>query len=57
VTDEKRETDLVRCERCQEMVRPLTEHAVSLVAATVVTVHECPSCGPQKVSVASPSVR
>ena len=57
MSDEKRETDLVRCERCQEMVRPLTEHAVSLVAATVVTVHECPSCGPQKVSVASPSVR
>ena len=37
MTDEKRETDLVRCEGCQEMVRPLTEHAVSLVAATVVS--------------------
>ncbi len=57
MTDEKSETDLVWCERCQEMVRPLTEHAVSLVAATVVTVHACPSCGGQKVSVASPSVR
>jgi Zn finger protein HypA/HybF involved in hydrogenase expression len=57
VTDEERETDLVRCEGCQEMVRPLTEHAVSLVAATVVTVHACPACGGQKVSVASPSVR
>ena len=57
MTDEKRETDLVRCEGCQEMVRPLTEHAVSLVAATVVTVHICPACGGQKVSVASPSVR
>ena len=57
MTDEKRETDLVRCEGCQEMVRPLTEHAVSLVAATVVTVHACPACGGQKVSVASPSVR
>jgi predicted RNA-binding Zn-ribbon protein involved in translation (DUF1610 family) len=57
VTEEKRETDLVRCEGCQEMVRPLTEHAVSLVAGTVVTVHACPACGGQKVSVASPSVR
>ena len=57
MTDENSETVLVRCERCQEMVRPLTEHAVSLVAATVVTVHACPSCGGQKVSVASPSVR
>jgi hypothetical protein len=57
MTNDKRETDLVRCEGCQEMVRPLIEHAVSLVAATVVTVHACPSCGGQKVSVASPSVR
>jgi hypothetical protein len=57
VSDEKSETDLVRCEGCQEMVHPLTQHAVSLVAATVVTVHACPSCGGQKVSVASPSVR
>jgi hypothetical protein len=57
MTDEKRETDLVRCEGCQEMVRPLIEHAVSLVAATVVTVHACPSCGGQKVTVSSPSVR
>jgi hypothetical protein len=57
VTEEKRDTDLVRCEGCQEMVRPLTNHAVSLVAATVVTVHSCPSCGGQKVSVASPAVR
>jgi predicted RNA-binding Zn-ribbon protein involved in translation (DUF1610 family) len=57
VTDEVRETDLVRCEGCQEMIRPLTEHAVSLVGATVVTVHACPSCGGQKVLVTSPSVR
>jgi predicted RNA-binding Zn-ribbon protein involved in translation (DUF1610 family) len=57
VTDEKSETDLVRCEGCQEMVHPLTQHVVSLVAATVVTVHACPSCGGQRVSVASPSVR
>jgi hypothetical protein len=57
VSDEKSETDLVRCEGCQEMVHPLTQHAVSLVAATVVTVHAGPSCGGQKVSVASPSVR
>ena len=57
MTDEKRETDLVRCEGCQEMIRPLVEHAVSLVGATVVTVHACPSCGGQKVSVAIPAVR
>jgi predicted RNA-binding Zn-ribbon protein involved in translation (DUF1610 family) len=57
MTEEKRDTDLVRCEGCQEMVRPLTNHAVSLVAATVVTVHACPSCGGQKVLVASPAVR
>jgi hypothetical protein len=57
MTDEKSETALVRCEGCQQMVRPLTEHAISLVAATVVTVHSCPSCGGQKVSVASPSIR
>ena len=57
MADEKREADLVRCEGCQEMVRPLTGHVVSLVAASVVTVHSCPSCGGQKVSVASPSVR
>ena len=57
MTEEKRDTDLVRCEGCQEMVRPLTNHAVSLVAATVVTVHSCPSCGGQKVLVASPAVR
>ena len=54
MADVKRETELVRCERCQEMVRPLTEHVVSLVAATVVTVHACPTCGPQKVSVKGP---
>jgi len=54
VADEKRETELVRCDRCQEMVRPLTEHVVSLVAATVVTVHACPTCGPQEVSVTGP---
>jgi len=57
VTEEKREADLVRCEGCLEMVRPLTGHAVSLVAATVVTVHSCPSCGGQKVLVATPSIR
>jgi len=57
MTDEKTETDLVRCEGCQEMVRPVTEHAISLVGATVVTVHACPSCGGQEVLVASPLVR
>jgi predicted RNA-binding Zn-ribbon protein involved in translation (DUF1610 family) len=57
VTEEKSEAELVRCEGCQQMVRPLTEHVVSLVAATLVTVHACPSCGGQKVTVASPSVR
>jgi len=57
VTDENSQTDLVRCDGCQEMIRPVTEHTVSLVAGTVVTVHACPSCGPQKVSVASPFVR
>ena len=57
MTDEKSEIDLVLCEGCQQMIRPLTEHAVSLVGATVVTVHACPSCGGQKVLVASPSVR
>jgi Zn finger protein HypA/HybF involved in hydrogenase expression len=57
VTEEKSETGLVRCEECQEMVRPVTEYAVSLVAASVVTVHACPSCGGQKVELASPSVR
>jgi len=54
VTDEKRQADLVRCEACQEMVQPVTAHTVSLVAATVVTVHSCPSCGQQKVLVRSP---
>ena len=54
MTDEKGETELVRCEACQEMVRPLKATSVSLVAATVVTVYACPHCGPQKVSVASP---
>jgi len=57
MADENSEARLVRCEGCQEMVRPVTEHAVSLVGATVVTVHACPSCGGQKVSVASPSLR
>ncbi|HXN04488.1 MAG TPA: hypothetical protein VN895_06620 [Candidatus Acidoferrum sp.] len=57
MTEEKSETELVRCEGCQQMVRPLTEHAVSLVAVTVVTVHACPSCGGQKVLVATPTVR
>jgi len=53
MTDES-ETELFRCEMCQEMVRPLTASAVSLVGATVVIVHACPHCGPQKVSLASP---
>jgi hypothetical protein len=57
MTDEKRETDLVLCEACQEMIRPVTEHAVCLVAATVITKHACPHCGGSKVLVASPSVR
>ena len=57
MTDEKHETELVRCEGCQEMTRPLVKHAVSLDGATVETVHACPSCGGQKVSVAVPSVR
>jgi hypothetical protein len=57
MTEEKSETELVRCEGCQQMVHPLTEYAVSLVAATLVTVHACPACGGQKVSVAAPSVR
>jgi hypothetical protein len=57
VSDEKSETKLVLCEGCQQMVRPVTEYAVSLVCASVVTVHACPSCGGQRVSVASPSVR
>jgi hypothetical protein len=57
MADEKRDTDLVRCEGCQEMIRPVVEHAVSLVGATVVTVHGCPACGGQKVEVAVPSVR
>lgn len=54
MTDEKSETELVLCERCQEMVRPLTANAVSLVGATVVTVHACPHCLGRKVSVAAP---
>lgn len=57
VADEKSEAELVRCEGCQEMVRPVTEHAVSLVGVTVVTVQGCPSCGPQFVSLASPSIK
>ena len=57
MTEEKSETELVLCEGCQQMIRPLTEHAVSLVGATVVTVHGCPSCGGKHVSVASPSAK
>jgi len=57
MADENSEAGLVRCEGCQEMIRPVIEHAVSLVGATVVTVHACPSCGGQNVSVASPSIR
>ena len=52
--DEKSETELYRCEMCQQMIRPLTLTAVSLVGATVVIVHACPHCGPQKVSFAGP---
>jgi len=54
VAEEKTEAELVRCEGCQETVKPLTAWSVSLVAATVVTVHACPHCGGQKVAVASP---
>jgi predicted RNA-binding Zn-ribbon protein involved in translation (DUF1610 family) len=54
VAEEERETELVRCEGCQEMVRPLKATSVSLVAASVVTVYACPHCGGQKVAVASP---
>ena len=54
MTDEKTESELVLCERCQEMVLPQTANAVSLVGATVVTVHACPHCHGRKVSVASP---
>jgi hypothetical protein len=39
---------------CQQMIRPLTLIAASLVGATVVIVHACPHCGPQKASFASP---
>jgi predicted RNA-binding Zn-ribbon protein involved in translation (DUF1610 family) len=54
VPEEKTEAELVRCEGCQEMVKPLIASSVSLVAATVVTVHACPHCGGQKVAVAGP---
>ena len=54
MADEKSETELVRCEACQEMVKPLKSSSVSLVAATVVTIHACPHCGGQDVAVASP---
>lgn len=57
MADEKIETELVLCKGCQQMVRPVTEHAVSLAGVTVVTVRGCPSCGPQFVSLASPSVK
>jgi hypothetical protein len=57
MADERSKTELVRCEGCQQMVRPLTQSAVNLVAASVVTVHTCPACGGQKVLVASPTVR
>ena len=57
MTENNGEPDMVRCEQCQEMVRPVTDHAVSLVAATVVTVHGCPSCGGYKVTLTSPTVR
>lgn len=48
--DEKSETELVRCEACQEMVKPFKSSSVSLVAATVVTIHACPHCGGQDVA-------
>ncbi len=54
MTDEKTDTELVRCERCQELVRPLTANIVSLVGATVVTVHACPHCEGRQVLVAAP---
>jgi predicted RNA-binding Zn-ribbon protein involved in translation (DUF1610 family) len=54
VADEKSETELVRCEACQEMVKPLKSSSVNLVAATVVTVHACPHCGGQGVAHAGP---
>lgn len=54
MTEQKPETELVRCEACQEMVRPLKATSVSLVAASVVTVVACPQCGGQRVAVASP---
>jgi hypothetical protein len=57
VSEEKTENELVLCQGCQQMVHPLVEHAVSLVGATVVTVHACPDCGGKHVAVASPSVR
>lgn len=56
MAEEKRESELVRCGECQEMVHPVTEHAVSLIGVTVVTVQGCPSCGPRFVSLASPSI-
>jgi predicted RNA-binding Zn-ribbon protein involved in translation (DUF1610 family) len=54
VDDEKSETELVRCEACQEMVKPIKSSSVNLVAATVVTVHACPHCGGQGVAHAGP---
>jgi predicted RNA-binding Zn-ribbon protein involved in translation (DUF1610 family) len=54
VADEKSGTELVRCEACQEMVKPLKSSSVNLVAATVVTVHACPHCGGQGVAHARP---
>ena len=54
MAEERQETELVRCEGCQEMVRPLKATSVSLVAASVVTVYACPQCGGQEVAVASP---
>jgi hypothetical protein len=57
MTDKKSETELVRCEGCQEMVHPVTEHGVSLTGVTVVTVYGCPTCGPRDVVLANPSLK
>lgn len=57
MSEEKTQSELVLCQGCQQMIHPVVEHAVSLVGATVVTVHACPDCGGKHVAVASPSVR
>ena len=54
MSDEKTETQLVLCPRCDELVHPVTANTVSLIGATVVTVHACPHCEGRQVSVAAP---